>query len=48
MADFGGGSDAGDSLNTAPLNAETPQQQLLTSRSTLDQSPLWPLKSDIF
>ncbi len=31
MAGFGGGSGAGESLNTAPLNAETSQQPLLTT-----------------
>jgi hypothetical protein len=31
MAGFGGGSGAGESLNTAPLNAETSQQPLLTA-----------------
>jgi myo-inositol-hexaphosphate 3-phosphohydrolase len=31
MAEFGGGSGAGESLNTAPLSAETSQQTLLTT-----------------
>jgi hypothetical protein len=31
MAGFGGGSGAADGLNTAPLSAETSQQQLLTT-----------------
>ncbi len=31
MAGFGGGSGAGESLNTAPLSAETSQQPLLTT-----------------
>jgi hypothetical protein len=31
MASFGGGSGAGESLNTASLSAETPQQPLLTT-----------------
>jgi hypothetical protein len=31
MADFGGGSGAGDGLNTAPLGADTSQQTLLTA-----------------
>jgi hypothetical protein len=31
MAGFGGGSGAGESLNTAPLGAETSQQALLTA-----------------
>ena len=31
MAGFGGGSDAGESLNTAPLGADTSQQSLLTT-----------------
>ena len=31
MASFGGGSGAADSLNTAPLGAETSQHQLLTT-----------------
>jgi hypothetical protein len=31
MAGFGGGSGAGESLNTAPLGAETSQQPLLTT-----------------
>ena len=31
MAGFGGGSGAGESLNTAPLSAETSQQPLLTA-----------------
>jgi hypothetical protein len=31
MAGFGGGSGAGESLNTAPLSAETSQQALLTT-----------------
>jgi hypothetical protein len=31
MAGFGGGNSAGESLNTAALNAETPQQPLLTT-----------------
>jgi len=29
MAGFGGGSGAGESLNTAPLSTETSQQPLL-------------------
>ena len=31
MAGFGGGSGAGESLNTAPLGADTSQQPLLTT-----------------
>jgi hypothetical protein len=31
MAGFGGGSGAGESLNNAPLSAETSQQPLLTT-----------------
>ena len=31
MAGFGGGSGAGESLNTTPLSAETSQQPLLTT-----------------
>jgi hypothetical protein len=31
MAGFGGGSGAAESLNTAPLSAETSQQPLLTT-----------------
>jgi hypothetical protein len=31
MAGFGGGSDAADSLNAAPLGADTSQQTLLTT-----------------
>jgi len=31
MAGFGGGSGAGEGLNTAPLSAETSQQPLLTT-----------------
>jgi hypothetical protein len=31
MAGFGGGSGAGESLNTAPISAETSQQPLLTT-----------------
>src|SRR5262249_54996561 len=31
MAGFGGGSGAGESLNTAPLSADTSQQPLLTT-----------------
>ena len=31
MAGFGGGSGGGESLNTAPLSAETSQQPLLTT-----------------
>jgi hypothetical protein len=31
MAGFGGGSGAGESLNTAPLGADTSQQQFLTT-----------------
>jgi hypothetical protein len=31
MAGFGGSSGAGDSLNTAPLGADTSQQLLLTT-----------------
>jgi len=31
MAGFGGSSGAADGLNTAPLGAETSQQQLLTT-----------------
>jgi hypothetical protein len=31
MAGLGGGSGAGESLNTAPLSAETSQQPLLTT-----------------
>ena len=31
MAGFGGGSGAGESLNTAPVSAETSQQPLLTT-----------------
>jgi hypothetical protein len=31
MASFGGGSGAAESLNTAPLGADTSQQQLLTT-----------------
>jgi hypothetical protein len=31
MAGFGGGSGAGESLNTAPLSTETSQQPLLTT-----------------
>ena len=31
MAGFGGGSGAGESLNTVPLTADTSQQPLLTT-----------------
>ena len=31
MAGFGGGSGTGESLNTAPLSADTSQQPLLTT-----------------
>jgi hypothetical protein len=31
MVGFGGGSGAADGLNTAPLGADTSQQQLLTT-----------------
>jgi hypothetical protein len=31
MASFGGSSGAGDSLNTAPLGADTSQQSFLTT-----------------
>jgi len=31
MAGFGGGSGAGESLNTAPLSADTAQQTFLTT-----------------
>jgi hypothetical protein len=31
MASFGGGSGTGESLNTAPLSADTSQQPLLTT-----------------
>jgi len=31
MAGFGGGSGAGESLNTAPLGADTSQQTFLTT-----------------
>jgi hypothetical protein len=31
MAGFGGGSGAGESLNTTPLGADTSQQPLLTT-----------------